>query len=380
MTFKIVDTTLRDGEQTPGVLFSPEEKIKIATLLDSAGVHFIEAGTPANGKEEQKAIEQIINLGLNAKIITWNRALKKDIDCSLSIGARFIHISLPVSDIMIKDKLDRTRSWVLNKLKTAAEYLKKENVCFSVGAEDATRADSRFLKEYVIIAESLGASHIRICDTVGIADPFTIAKLIKPIKKVTRVDLEIHAHNDLGMATANSLVAAKMGVKVIDTTVMGLGERAGNTPLEEIIMALHLNMNVQTGIKLSLLKQLAETVSLASRRPISEGKSVIGSGIFTHESGIHVDGVHKNPRNYEPFDPKLIGATRRFVIGKHSGSKAVFLKLKELGFESEKVVSAKMIKQIRDIASLQKGGISEEQLLMTVQKRLNKTSYRSSAF
>lgn len=371
MSIHIVDTTLRDGEQTPGVLFSLDEKIDIAIQLDRAGVQYIEAGTPANGKSEQDAVREIINLGLEAEIITWNRALRQDIDCSLEIGARYIHISLPVSDIMIDNKLDRSRGWILNQLEIACEYLKQAGVLFSVGAEDATRANTCFLKDYAMTAENLGAHRIRICDTVGISDPFTIAKLISPLQKGLKTPLEIHAHNDLGMATANALVAARTGVTAVDTTVIGLGERAGNTPLEEIIMALKLNMGIDTSVRLSMMKELAETVSLAARRPIAQNKCVVGAGIFTHESGIHVDGVRKNPVTYEPFHPELVGAKRRFIIGKHSGPKAVFLRLKELGISLESGTADQILKSIRQVAASQKGGITDHQLLSTVWGKKN---------
>lgn len=376
MEVKIVDTTLRDGEQTPGVLFSLEEKLDIARQLNEAGVHYIEAGTPANGPAECHAIQQIIGLGLTSEIITWNRALKSDIDRSLSIGSKYIHISLPVSDIMIQTKLKRSRRWVLGKLREAADYLRKRQVNFSVGAEDATRAARGFLTQYVKTAEACGADRVRICDTVGVSDPFSVAKLIKRLSKKVSVDLEIHAHNDLGMATANALAAAKSGAAIVNTTVIGLGERAGNTPLEEIIMALKLNLKVDTGVNPCLMKRLAHTVSLASKHPISNGKSIVGEGIFTHESGIHVDGVRKNPMTYEPFQPELVGATRRFIIGKHSGPKAVSMKLKELGYATGS--HPWLIDQIRDMAALQKGGLSDEQLMATIDDAFSMTSSRYS--
>lgn len=366
MTLDIIDTTLRDGEQTPGVSFSLEEKRDIALCLNMAGVPYIEAGTPVNGKQEREAIKEIIELRTVAEIVTWNRATKRDIDCSLGIGARYLHISLPVSDLMICDKLSRSRHWLLKKLESAAEYLKTEGVRFSVGAEDATRADPEFLKSYVKLAQSLGAHRIRICDTVGIADPFTIMSLVEPLKRVLDIDIEIHAHNDLGMATANALAAAKAGATAIDTTVIGLGERAGNTPLEEIILALKLNMGVETGVGMVMLKQLAETVSQAAGRPIAQNKCIVGSGVFTHESGIHVDGVRKNPQTYEPFNPELVGASRRFVIGKHSGPKAVSQKLAELGVTSKNGIPGAMINRIRNQAATQKGGMTDQQLLLTV--------------
>ncbi len=358
----IIDTTLRDGEQTPGVLFSLKEKIKIALLLDKAGVHAIEAGTPVNGKCEQEAIKEILKLNLNADIITWNRAVMKDIECSLETGADIIHISLPVSDLMIEDKLGKTKQWVLEKLSAISSIIQKEKVAFSIGAEDATRADKHFLLDYALLAHEAGACRLRLCDTVGIADPFSVLDLIDRLN-VLDLDLEFHGHNDLGMATANALAAVKAGAEAIDTTVMGLGERAGNTPLEEIAMALRVNMGTDAGVKPEFMKILAKTVSAAARRPISRGKSVVGDDIFAHESGIHIDGMTKNPVTYEPYNPKLVGAIRKFVIGKHSGPKAVLQKIEELRCCSDSESMRWAVPKIRKIAAIQKGGISDEQIL-----------------
>ncbi len=375
MSYKIVDTTLRDGEQTPGVLFSIDEKVGIAHLLEKAGVHIIEAGTPANGISEQTAISEILRSNLKASILTWNRALRRDVDCSLVIGARNIHISLPVSDVMIQSKLGKNRQWVLGQLRKTAEYLQAEKVLFSIGAEDATRADKNFLLDYARLAQDLGAERVRLCDTVGISDPFQITRLIKYLNKRLSIELEIHAHNDLGMATANALAAARAGAKAIDTTVIGLGERAGNTPLEEIVLAMHVTLKTSVGIKKDQLKPLAEAVSLAALRPINSGKSVVGDGIFCHESGIHVDGIRKNPITYEPYNPKMVGATRKLLIGKTSGPKAVASKLEELGIQTLGDTSNSTVLKIRELAARQKGGVSDQQIMQIADMRSEARSF-----
>lgn len=359
---RIIDTTLRDGEQTPGVAFTLEEKLTIARKLDSAGVHGIEVGTPAMGLDEKEAIRQIITLGLRAEVLTWNRAVIGDIRHSLDCGAKNIHISLPVSELMISKKLGKDRGWVLESLKAAASFATGNGARLSVGMEDASRADESFVKEFARNAVWCGAKRLRWCDTVGIMEPFALRERLSALASAVDIELELHTHNDFGLATANALAGVKAGAVCIDTTVAGLGERAGNAPLEEVVMALKLIVGSDTGVDTTMLGGLADYVSAAAQRPLPGWKSIIGKNVFIHESGIHADGVIKDPSTYEPFAPELVGAKREIVIGKHSGSKAVLYRLRALGVAPSPARESNVVKRIRLAASKKKGGLSDAEL------------------
>jgi len=292
----IDDTTLRDGEQTPGVAFTKREKLTIAKHLDAIGVQEIEAGIPVMGRGESRMFESIMELGLSARIIAWNRALIDDVRASVAAGAEAVEISLPMSDVQIQTKLNKTRSWVLDQIKSVLNFCANHNLYISVGGEDASRADFQFLAEYVKVIEEYGADRFRFCDTVGILDPFKTYELTAKIREITEMDIEVHTHNDFGMATANAMAAVKAGATHVNTTVIGLGERAGNAPLEEVIMASRHVYGIDDGYDTKNMRSLSEYVAKAAGRNLDPQKPVIGEFMFTHESGIHTDGVIKNPK------------------------------------------------------------------------------------
>jgi homocitrate synthase NifV len=320
----IDDTTLRDGEQTAGVVFSLEEKQAIARLLDAIGVREIECGIPAMGKEEQASVRALVELGLNARLLTWNRAVVSDIRASIDAGVSAVDISLSVSDIHIVHKLRKDRAYVKEQLKAALGFAKEHGLYVSVGGEDASRADLDFVAELMETALSHGADRFRFCDTLGILDPFTTFDKISRLRaRVPALDLEVHTHNDLGMATANAIAGIRAGARFVNTTVNGLGERAGNAALEEVVMALKHACGIDPGVDTRRFVELSRLVGLASCRPVPEWKAVVGERAFAHEAGMHADGVLKHPGNYEGFDPAEVGLERQFVIGKHSGSHAL---------------------------------------------------------
>ena len=239
----IVDTTLRDGEQAAGIVFSTAEKIVIAKMLDQAGVQQIEVGVPAMGIEEQKVIRAIAELNLNAKLSTWNRIKLSDIKASLECGIKFVHISAPVSDILIEYKLGKSRDWVLEKTKLAICYAKEQGCTISIGAEDASRADESFLLKFTELIQGEGVKQMRYADTLGVLDYFSTYERINKLVNETDLAIEFHGHNDFGMVIANTVAAVKAGAKLISTTVNGIGERAGNAPMEEVIIALKEFLN-----------------------------------------------------------------------------------------------------------------------------------------
>jgi len=360
---KIDDTTLRDGEQTAGVVFANQEKVRIARLLDEVGVHQIEVGIPAMGGDEKKTIKKIAGLGLNASILAWNRAVISDIQHSLDCGVNAVAISMSASDIHIEHKLKKSRTWVLDSIKSAVEFAKKSDVYVSVNAEDASRADLDFLLRFARSAGECGADRIRFCDTVGILDPFDTYNVISFLRKNVDIEIEMHTHNDFGMATANAIAGIKAGAIWVNTTINGLGERAGNAALEEVVMALKYISKVDLGLKTKRFRELSEYVANASARAIPVWKPIVGANVFAHESGIHADGVIKNPLNYEVFTPEEVGLERQLVIGKHSGSRSIQRKFQEFGIELDDDASQEILRLSRKLAVELKRGLFEKEIM-----------------
>ena len=359
----IDDTTLRDGEQTAGVVFSLEEKKRIAQTLDEIGVGELECGIPAMGKEEQASVKALVDLGLEARLITWNRAVISDIQASIDSGVTAVDISLSVSDIHMEHKLGKSRDWVKEQLKTALGFAKQHDLYVSVGGEDASRADLDFLVELMSIARSLGADRFRFCDTLGILDPFTTYDKVKFLADRVALDLEVHTHNDLGMATANAIAGLRAGARFVNTTVNGLGERAGNAALEEVVMALKHACQIDLELDTSRFVELSRLVGQASCRPVPDWKAVVGEKVFSHESGLHTDGVLKFPGNYEGYDAAEVGLTRQMVIGKHSGRHGLQERLASLGIELRRRDLESFLEKVRREAQTQKRPLTDPDLL-----------------
>ncbi len=274
-----------------------------------------------------------------------------------------VDISLSVSDIHIRHKLRKDRNWVKEQLKIALGFAKEHNLYVSVGGEDSSRADRDFLVELMETARSLGADRFRYCDTLGILDPFAMYDNVKYLADRVDLDIEVHTHNDLGMATANAIAGIRAGARFVNTTVNGLGERAGNAALEEVVMALKHACGVEPGIDARRFVEISRYVGQASCRPVPDWKAVVGENVFSHESGLHADGVLKNPVNYEGFDPKEVGLSRKMVLGKHSGSHGLLYRLRQLGIDPDARTIAGLLLQVRTLAQRNKRPLDDRELL-----------------
>ncbi|MEA3345011.1 MAG: homocitrate synthase [Chloroflexota bacterium] len=359
----IDDTTLRDGEQTAGIVFANSEKIQIAKLLAEIGVPQIEAGVPAMGGDEKEAIKRIVDLGLDCSILGWNRAVVADVQHSLDCGVDAVAVSISSSDIHIQHKLRKNRQWVLDAVKRSVDFAKDHGLYVSVNAEDSSRSDPEFLLEFARTAKEHGADRLRYCDTVGMMDPFRIYEQVKMLIDEVGLPIEMHTHNDFGMATADALAGIRAGATYVNTTVNGLGERAGNAALEEVVMALKYLNGQDIGIDTTRLRELSEYVSHASGRFLPTWKAIVGDNIFTHESGIHADGVLKYPQNYEAFPPEAVGLTRQLIIGKHSGSAAILHKFQEFNIKLTRQEAADILKQARSMSVELKRSLFDKELM-----------------
>jgi homocitrate synthase NifV len=361
----LIDTTLRDGEQAPGVVFHTNEKLHIAELLDKAGIPEIEAGTPAMGKKEITDIMTIVNAGFSFKTFSWSRAIKSDIDAATKTGTHGINISFPVSEIH-QLAMSKDCRWVIKTLNETVRYASSKFEYVVIGAQDASRANFSFLADFIGASFFLGAKRVRIADTVGILNPVSTARLFKKIKNCFPDEkFEFHGHNDLGMATANTIVALISGAYAASLTVNGLGERAGNAALEEVVMALELSCSTDHKINTTILGELSHLVSLYSGVAIPDNKPVTGAKALSHETGIHTSSILENRETYQIIGASKIGfAEKEFIFGKHSGKKALisFLKKHNIFLSAESY--RRLLSKIKTNATLSKDVFSPEEILV----------------
>ncbi len=358
----INDTTLRDGEQAPYVAFNTQEKIDIAMALDACGADELEIGIPAMGKSEQDDIKTLLSLGLNASMMTWNRMKMSDLEASLECGVTSVDLSIPVSDILIDVKFGGDKNRMFRELESVVTAAKREGLSVCIGGEDSSRGSVALIEEIMTLGKELGADRFRYCDTVGILTPTHTYNTIKQLVSLNLLPIEMHTHNDFGLANANALSGLDAGAISVNTTVIGLGERAGNASFEQILMTLKHLYNEARPIDALAIRTLVDTVCRAAGMQLQPNAPIVGERIFAHESGVHAAGMLKNAKAYEPFEAEEVGGHRAYPIGKHSGTSAIRYHLEQLGIQTENSLLFNMLPRIREIVTGRKKVLDSSEL------------------
>ncbi len=346
---RIFDTTLRDGEQTPGVSLTYEDKIEIARQLAKLGVDTIEAGFPSSSEGEKKVVKDIAKAGLETEICALCRATKSDIDAGLECDVNSIHVFIPTSPVQMKHAVNLTQNQVLAATVESIEYIKKHGLTCEFSPMDATRSEMPFLKKVCQAAQKAGMDRLNVPDTVGIMTPKTTLRLIEELKSVVTVPISTHCHDDFGMAVANSLAAVEAGATQVHCTINGLGERAGNASLEEVAMALHMLYKYKTNINTRLLYSTSRMVATLTGIAVQANKAIVGENAFAHESGIHTRGVTEKPLTFEPIEPEIVGRTRKLVAGKLAGTRGIKAELEEIGIQPNEEQLKDIVRRVKDL-------------------------------
>jgi isopropylmalate/homocitrate/citramalate synthase len=342
------DETLRDGEQTPGVHFTPEEKLRVATLLSEIGVSVVNAGIPVVSEEEARAVRLVVDAGLQCKVLAAARTVPKDVDAVINSGATHIAIFVAASQVHLRYKLKMTQEEVRDVSLASVRRAKDAGLHVAFVTEDTVRAPFDFVEHLYRDVQDAGADRLVVADTVGIMTPLTFRWYLTEFQRRVRPkDLSVHCHNDFGLATANTLTAIECGARAPHVCVNGLGERAGNASLEEVVVLLESLYGIRTGIRTERLTELSRLVEEVSGIPVAPNKALVGYNAFSHEAGIHTHGILANTLTYEPLQPEVVGARRQMILGKHTGKAAVVEKLKERGITASDPLLVELLQRIK---------------------------------
>ena len=359
---RIFDTTLRDGEQSPGFSMNTEEKIRMARQLAALGVDVIEAGFPIASRGDLEAVRKVAQEVRDVPIAALARAKKEDVNAAIEAleraAAPRLHLFLATSDLHLRVKLNITREQALEAISSMIRYARQHVAEVEFSAEDAGRTDIEFLCQVCRVAVDAGATILNLPDTVGYAVPEEYGAMFRRVREVlgdpAGITLSAHCHDDLGLAVANSLAAVRAGVRQIECTINGIGERAGNASLEEVVVALAVrkeSFGVTTGVKLEELFRSSRMLTEITGAQVAPNKAVVGANAFAHEAGIHQDGIIKNPLTYEIISPETVGVpSRSLVLGKHSGRNALRMSLRDLGYEPSEAELAEVYGRVTALA------------------------------
>ncbi len=358
----VSDCTLREGEQQAGVVFSKEDKLVLAKELDEIGLHEIDVGMPAVSKEDEEAIKAIAGEGLKAKVYAEARALKQDIDKVIDCGMSGVEIILPAGHLQLERKLKMSEEKVINTALEMIDYAKAHGLWVNLSPYDTTRARLPFLRKYLsAVTRDSHVDRVRLVDTVGCAIPLAIKYLVREMKEVMHgIQLEVHCHNDFGLAVANTLAGVEAGAEVVSTTINGMGERVGNAPTEEVALALRILYGVDLGFKYERFCEVSNLVQSLSKVRLQPHKPIVGENAFRYESGMTIAGLAVDPFTGEAFSPDLVGQRRRIILGKKSGSKSIELKLDELGIRVPSSLIDIILQRVKEEAIRTKASVSDD--------------------
>ena len=363
------DTTLRDGEQTPGVAFSAKQKLAIFDALVAAGVRWIEPGIPAMGGEEVSALKAMLERKDEVNLIGWNRGVRADVEYTISLGFRAVHIGLPTSSNHLKNSVRKDRSWLLSTAQDMVKLAKDKGCFVSISAEDMGRTEPAFLQEYAVAVADAGADRLRLSDTIGILSPSGYAERVRLVREASTIDLQSHCHNDFGVGVANTLAAIEAGVRYFHVAVNGIGERAGMADLAQTVMSLRQWYNVDLGIDTTQLTALARLVAEACKAPTAPWQPIVGENVFAHESGIHTTGMLRDTSTFEPFPPELVGGERKLLVGKHSGRGVIRNVLGADDASADDEIFDRLLERVR-AESIERGGAIDPDRLRAMHDEL----------